>query len=55
MPIPDITIIDWGRPGAPMVIISDGTTLTLDLPERLTTWHKACASTLHMNCLHWPI
>ena len=43
MPVPDIIIVDWGRPGKPMVIISDGTKLTLDPPDRLTNWHKACA------------
>lgn len=42
MPVPDISIVDWGRPGKPMVIISDGTTLTLEPPDRLTNWHKAC-------------
>jgi hypothetical protein len=43
MPFLDIIIVDWGRPGKPMVIISDGTTLTLVPPDRPTNWHKACA------------
>jgi hypothetical protein len=43
MPDSNITIVDWGKPGAPMVIIADGTTLSLDPPDRPTTWHVACA------------
>ena len=41
--IPDVTIIDWGKPGAPMVIVSDSTTLTLDPPDRPAILDEACA------------
>jgi hypothetical protein len=40
--IPDIFIVDWGKPGAPMVIISDGTALILDPPDPPTSSHDAC-------------
>jgi hypothetical protein len=44
MPISlNVTIVDWGKPGAPMVIVTDGTTLTLMPPDCLTDWHKSCA------------
>jgi hypothetical protein len=38
----DVFIVDWGNPSAPMVIVSDGTALTLDPPDPPTSSHDAC-------------
>jgi hypothetical protein len=44
MPPSVITILDWGQPGAPMVIQRDATTLRLGIPDRPTAWHAACVA-----------
>jgi hypothetical protein len=34
-----ITILDWGKPGMPMIAQQDVATLRLEIPDRPTAWH----------------
>jgi hypothetical protein len=38
-----VTILDWGKPGAPMVVTHGTTVLTLNRPDRPTLWDQRCA------------
>ena len=43
MSAPVVTVLDWGRPEAPMVVTHGTMVLTLNRPDRPTLWDQRCA------------